>query len=83
MNFRKIYCENGRWVDFGQDHVQWRATVIGGPELPGYATVWTIGVRGFDSRQELGNFFLHSFQTGTGAHPVSCPMGTGDCFPPR
>jgi hypothetical protein len=53
------------------------------PELPTaftsehtYCTGWTIGVLGFDSRQELGIFL---FTTGT--HPASYPVGTGGSFP--
>jgi hypothetical protein len=37
------------------------------------ATVCTVGVRDF--------YFLHGVQTGSGAHPVSCPRGTRRCFP--
>jgi hypothetical protein len=43
-----------------------------------WATGWTIGVLGFDSRRRLGIFL---FTTGSGAHPTSYPMGTSGCFP--
>jgi hypothetical protein len=40
---------------------------------------WAIGFR-FPAR--AGNFSLpHHVQTGSAAHPGSCAMGTGDCFP--
>jgi hypothetical protein len=43
---------------------------------------WTIGIRGFDSRQGAGNFsVLHFVQTGSGAHPAFYPMGTGALSP--
>jgi hypothetical protein len=36
------------------------------------------GQPGFDSQQGARDFFLFdSFQTGSGAHPVSSPMGNG------
>jgi hypothetical protein len=35
----------------------------------------------FDPRQRQSIFPLTCFQTGTGAHPASCPMGTGEPFP--
>jgi len=40
----------------------------------------TIGVWGFDFQPGLG-IFLFSIQTGSGAHPASYPLGTGDSFP--
>jgi hypothetical protein len=45
-----------------------------------WATGWTIGVLGFDSRRELG-IFLHRVQNVSGALTVSYPMGTGGSFP--
>jgi hypothetical protein len=45
----------------------------------GMATGCTTGVR-FQAREE--DFCLiHSVQAGSGAHPASCPMGTGGSFP--
>jgi hypothetical protein len=42
-----------------------------------WATGWTIGVPGFDSRRGLGNFLSHHrVQNGSVAHPASYPMGT-------
>jgi hypothetical protein len=43
-------------------------------------TVWTTGQSRFDPRQEA---FFSSLcvQTGSGAHPASCTMGTGGPFP--
>jgi hypothetical protein len=47
-----------------------------------WATGWTIGVLGFDSRRETGNFSLHHrVQNGSEAHPASYPMGTRVSFP--
>jgi hypothetical protein len=43
---------------------------------------WTIGVLGFDSWWEAGNFsFHHRVQNGSGAKPASYPMGTRGSFP--
>jgi hypothetical protein len=39
---------------------------------------WTAWVR-FPAVQDFS--LLHSIQTGTWAHPASCPMGTGGSFP--
>jgi hypothetical protein len=44
----------------------------------GIATGWTSRVR-VPSVQNLS--LLHSVQTGSGAHPASYQMGTGDSFP--
>jgi hypothetical protein len=42
-------------------------------------TDWTTGVR---PTTEAEDFFSSlCVQTGSGAHPASCPMGTGDPFP--
>jgi hypothetical protein len=42
-----------------------------------WATGWTIGVRGFDSRLGLGIFlFTGASRNGSGAHPTSYAMGT-------
>jgi hypothetical protein len=47
-----------------------------------WATDWTIGVLGFDSRRRVGNFSLHHrVQNDSGAHPTSYPMGTRVSFP--
>jgi hypothetical protein len=48
-----------------------------------WATGWTIGVLGFDSRGGgAGNFSLnHRIQNGSGAHPASYPMGSMGPFP--
>jgi hypothetical protein len=35
------------------------------------------GRPGLESRQRKVSFLLHSFLTGSGAHPASYPMGTG------
>jgi hypothetical protein len=43
----------------------------------GMATGWTARVR---LRAVQAFSLLHKVQTGSGAHPVSCSMGTGD-FP--
>jgi hypothetical protein len=43
--------------------------------------LYGIGIAQIDSRQEQDFSLLHSLQTGCGAHPVSCPMGTGCDFP--
>jgi hypothetical protein len=40
---------------------------------------WTAGVR-FPAGS-IAFYLLHSVQTGSGAHPASYPMGTGDSFP--
>jgi hypothetical protein len=37
--------------------------------------------RGFIPRKSESFAVLHSFQTGSGAHPASYPMGTGGSFP--
>jgi hypothetical protein len=40
------------------------------------------GLDGWDLIPSRGKIFLlHSVQTGSGAHPVSYPMGTGGSFP--
>jgi hypothetical protein len=39
------------------------------------------GRPGFDSRQEQDFSMLHRVQTGSGAHPASCTVGTGGSFP--
>jgi hypothetical protein len=42
-------------------------------------TEWTIGVR---SPAKAKDFYSSlCVQTGSGAHPASCPMGTGESFP--
>jgi hypothetical protein len=35
----------------------------------------------FQFPSRAGNFSLHRVQNGSGAHPVSCPMGSGFSFP--
>jgi hypothetical protein len=35
---------------------------------------------GFNSRQAQDSSLLHGIQTGSGAHPASCPVGPGDYF---
>jgi hypothetical protein len=46
------------------------------------ATGWTTERSGFDPRQRRKNFFSNlCVQTGSGAHPASCTMGTGGPFP--
>jgi hypothetical protein len=43
---------------------------------------WTTGRSGFDPRQRQKNFSSILYvQTGSGAHPTSCTMGTGGPFP--
>jgi hypothetical protein len=43
-----------------------------------WAAGWTIGILGFDSRRGGGNFSLHHrVWSGSGARPVSYPMGAG------
>jgi hypothetical protein len=37
----------------------------------------------FDSRQGYDFSLLRSVKAGSGAHPASCPMGTGDSYPVR
>jgi hypothetical protein len=49
-----------------------RASVVG------IAMGWVAGIR-FPARAR-DFFLLHSFQTGSGAHPASYPMGTGSPF---
>jgi hypothetical protein len=46
------------------------------------ATGWTTGRSRFDPRQ-MRKYFSSSLcvQTGSGAHPVFCTMGTGGPFP--
>jgi hypothetical protein len=57
-----------------------KITLIKGRER--WATGWTIGVLGFDSRRGGGNFSLHHrVQNGSGAHPASYPMRTRVSFP--
>jgi hypothetical protein len=47
-----------------------------------WASGWTIGVLGFDSRWRLGIFvFHHRVQSNSEAHPASYPMGTRRSFP--
>jgi hypothetical protein len=46
-----------------------------------WATGWTSGVLGFDSRRGIGNFSLHHrVQNDSGAHPASYAMGTRGSF---
>jgi hypothetical protein len=46
------------------------------------ATGWTTGRWRFDPRQRRKNFSSNlCVQTGYGAHPASCTMGTGGPFP--
>jgi hypothetical protein len=46
------------------------------------ATGWTTGQSRFDPRQRRKDFSSSlCVQTGSGAHPASCPMGTGGPFP--
>jgi hypothetical protein len=46
-----------------------------------WATGWTIGVLGFDSRGGAGNFSLHHrVQNGSEVHLASYPMGTRGSF---
>jgi hypothetical protein len=41
-------------------------------------TDWTTGQSGFDPRQRRKYFFSNlCVQTGSGAHPASCPVGNG------
>jgi hypothetical protein len=47
--------------------------------LVGIATGWTAEELRFDSRQGQ-EIFLFSVQTDSGAHPASCPVGTGGSF---
>jgi hypothetical protein len=43
---------------------------------------WTIRRLRFDPRQRQKDFFSSlCVHTGSGAHPASCTMGTGRCFP--
>jgi hypothetical protein len=43
----------------------------------GIDTGWTVGFRVL---AEANDFFLHSVQTGSGAHPASFGMGSGGSF---
>jgi hypothetical protein len=44
-------------------------------------TGWTTGRSGFDPRQRQNDFSsILCVQTGSGAHPASCTMGTGGPF---
>jgi hypothetical protein len=45
-----------------------------------WATGWTIGVLGFDSRGGENFSLHHRVQNGSGAHPDSYPMGTRGSF---
>jgi hypothetical protein len=46
------------------------------------ATDWTTGRSRFDPRQRRKDFVSNLYaQTGSGAHPASCTMGTGSPFP--
>jgi hypothetical protein len=48
------------------------------------ATDWTTGRSGFNPRQRQEDFSSNlSVQTGSGAHPASCPIGTGGPFTRR
>jgi hypothetical protein len=49
----------------------------------GIATAFKLDERGVGVRVLVGSEFslLHIVQTGSGAHPASYPMGTGDSFP--
>jgi hypothetical protein len=49
--------------------------------LAGVAKDWTTGRSGFDPWQGQRIFPLACVQTGSGAHPASCTMGTGGPFP--
>jgi hypothetical protein len=42
-------------------------------------TDWTTGVRTPTEAEDFSSSLC--VQTGSGAHPVSCPMGTGGSFP--
>jgi hypothetical protein len=42
-------------------------------------TGWTIGVRSLTGAEDFSSG--PCVQTGSGAHPASCPMGTGGYFP--
>jgi hypothetical protein len=44
-------------------------------------TDWTTGRPGFDPQHRKRIFHLACVQTCSGAHPASCPMGTGGPFP--
>jgi hypothetical protein len=45
-------------------------------------TDWTTGRSRFDIRERQKDFFPNlCVQTGSGAHPASCTMGTGGPFP--
>jgi hypothetical protein len=47
-------------------------------------TGWTTGRSRFDPRQKRNDFSSNlCVQTGSGAHPASCTMGTGGSFPRR
>jgi hypothetical protein len=48
----------------------------------GIATGYGLFDRGVGVRVQVGTrlFLLHVIQTGSGAHPVSHPMGTGSSF---
>jgi hypothetical protein len=45
----------------------------------GVAADWTAGVRFAVGARDFS--FLHSLQTGSGAHSASYPMGVGGSFP--
>jgi hypothetical protein len=53
----------------------------GAGELTSYNYGLRAGRPGFDSRHGQKFSLLYSFQIGSGAHPASCPVGTGGCFP--
>jgi len=45
-----------------------------------WATGWTIGVLGFDSRRGWEFCLHHRVQNGSGAHPASFPVVIRGCF---
>jgi hypothetical protein len=46
-----------------------------------WATGWTIGVLGFDSRRGLGIFLFTTASRPAVSHPASYPMGIRGSFP--
>jgi hypothetical protein len=60
------------WFHLGKSNTKGRDSSVG------IATGYELDGPGIESR--LGARFFAHFQTGTGAHPASCTMGTGS-FP--
>jgi hypothetical protein len=78
----QFLCRKGLWFAFYMCLFSFcpQATDVGKTHFyPGYCTTATIGVR----YPTVAEDFYSSFcsQTGSGAHPASCTMGTGDPFP--